>query len=91
MSNYCQPVFSGENAMVQCTLKDCPLYPGQYSVSIWAGASPDQTLDVVSQVLTFSVRAAILPGCDVNLTWRHGLVHCDTSWSFTGTDEGIPN
>ena len=66
---------------LSCRIKHCSLYPGKYVVSAWVGRNAHQALDEVPDALTLTIDQAT-PGVDYDLTWRHGLLHCDSDWNI---------
>jgi lipopolysaccharide transport system ATP-binding protein len=84
MSHYTNECASNRGAVlsVECLLECCPLYPGDYRVSLWVGTSPHQGLDWVRHALMFTMTPGVLLSYGVDLTWRHGVVHQETTWRF---------
>jgi lipopolysaccharide transport system ATP-binding protein len=66
---------------VECALPRCPLYAGTYVVSYWLGRDPNHEIDSVPDALSFQVRPGKLNSYGFDLTWRVGVVHCESAWS----------
>ena len=66
---------------MQCRIPQCGLYPGSYVVSLWIGKNEHQELDWVPDALTFTMEQGELTSYGFDMSWRHGLYLCDSSWS----------
>jgi len=64
-----------------CSILDCPLYPGEYVLSVWIGRNAYQEIDHVVDALTFTMDQGQVSGVDFDLSWRHGLCHCNSEWT----------
>ena len=69
-----------ERVKLQCLLKNCPLYPGTYLVTLWMSPTHYNETDWVVDVLQFRVEPGPLIARGFDMTWQHGLVHLASSW-----------
>jgi lipopolysaccharide transport system ATP-binding protein len=76
-------------ATVRCTIPNCQLYPGSYTVSIWIGSTPYLSTDWHTDVLKFDVDQGQLPGYGVELGFRHGLIHAQSRWTVSRSVEHL--
>lgn len=81
------PVIVEKRTTVRCVLASCDLYPGTYLVSVWLGSSPNSQTELVRDVLQFQMDQGVLRRRGFDMTWRHGLVHRDSSWAVMGSTE----
>jgi lipopolysaccharide transport system ATP-binding protein len=72
----------------ECLLPSCPLYPGNYIVSYWLGRDPNHEIDWVPDALSFQVRPGKLNSYGFDLSWRVGVVHCESVWSAESVELG---
>ena len=70
-----------------CRILDCPLYPGEYILSVWLGRNARQEIDDVTDVLAFVMEQGEVSGVDFDLTWRHGVCHCKSKWTVEHVDD----
>ena len=75
------------NAFVRCTLPRCSLYPGTYTVSLWAGSTPYRESDYRADALTFHVNQGALLEIGFDLGWHHGLVQVDSRWDVIARND----
>lgn len=77
----CNPLRFDNKVTVRCLLRDCRLYPGQYSVSLWTGPSHSQDTDFIVDALRFRMEQGELLSRSFDMTWRLGIFHSETTWT----------
>jgi lipopolysaccharide transport system ATP-binding protein len=75
------------DAIVRCTIPQCPLYPGIYTVSIWVGTTPYSETDCRHDALRFEMTPGELLSVGFDLNWRHGLVQLDNRWEVSSRQD----
>lgn len=63
-----------------CRILRCQLYPGKYLISVWTGRTAWQEMEYIVDSLTLTMEQKAVEGIDFDLSWRHGLCHCDAEW-----------
>ena len=76
----CEPFRVQGTSTVQCVIRNCQLYPGTYSISLWIVPSHHADTDFVPNALTFRVEQGGLLNRGLEMSWRLGVFHCDTKW-----------
>jgi lipopolysaccharide transport system ATP-binding protein len=79
------------SATVRCRIPQCGLYPGSYVVSLWIGKNEHQELDWVPDALTFTMEQGDLSSYGFDMSWRHGLYLCDSTWSASSAVKEVLN
>ena len=70
-----------ERATVTITVPRLPLFPGTYTVSLWAGNQHYDDYDYVRDCLTFAVVQGGVPDRAYRMNWYNGLVYHPSNWS----------
>jgi hypothetical protein len=78
-----EPVWISGGARVRCELPCCPLYPGRYIISLWIGRNAYQEIDHAPDIRSLTIEQNLDLSQGFDLSWRHGLCHCDTAWSVS--------
>jgi hypothetical protein len=85
-----EPLSVFPRAKVRCVLRDCPLYPGTYLVTLWMSPTHYHETDWVFDVLQFRVEQGPLLARGFDMTWQHGMVHLPSYWKATKPDDTNP-
>jgi lipopolysaccharide transport system ATP-binding protein len=86
-----EPLRVSGASTVRCTIPNCQLYPGMYTISIWVGSSAYIDTDCRTEALTFHMDQGELLGLGFDLGWRHGLIHVPSRWSVCSVDTSDPS